>query len=695
MPNNPIATITFDSALFSGNFALYDDLHGSGTQITGFFKKGLGKHRWLPPNYSYKFVAYMKSTCENLTDNVYFQTDVTFNFLPRKKGFINEQGGMERVIKTTMFSWYWGPSVNVAIVAFENKASNVKRREDWEEISNFKHEVVDALEEPEESLEISSQYNIMQRLPSNCLEEIFESMDNDRNSLFSCALVNRRWCRASMPILWRRPFEHGYPKKFGRKLIKIYVEFLTREEKELLKTQEIRISSNVVVNGELLFEYPKYIQYFDMKNFIYAIKLCIPSKNKFEQNVHLVARMLGNLFCRHSNGFRSINYQSNNDIKFTDVTSYDGIQSLLYKLKEFNYKGFNVADNYYSSNWINLFNKLAEYAHNIQHLSIHIYKNNKQEYSGVDDAIIELIRSQRGLKSLSLTNFWSNSSILYSIIRLHANTLTCLKLEGLSDISLLIQLLISCHNLDSLELTQTMRGEYHEHEIVHSNLPNFLDLKIKKFIFNFNLNENLLIYFLKSMNRNLKTFSSTLFLTNSSIIMTLKNYNINITRLSLRISESLSDYYENLLKKLPLTYLFLDMPKYQKLSFIHIRQLARSFPHSLLELDLNFDITSKEFELLLDKSNANLVSITLRNSFENRKEYLEIMVNYAIKEIGSLREIRFLKDRNRVNFESFLADELRDVVENYCQVDTKNVLKDLRIGEIRPYIHNFNSFNLT
>ncbi|CAG8632158.1 1220_t:CDS:2 [Funneliformis caledonium] len=566
-------------------------------------------------------------------------------------------------------------------------------------IKNFKNEVVDAPEEIEESLEISSQYNVMQRLPSSCLEEIFESMDNDINALFSCAMVNRRWCRTSIPILWRRPFEHGFPKKFGRKLIKIYVEFLTREEKELLKTQEIRISSNVV-NGDLLFEYPKYIQYFDMKNFIYAIKLWIPSKNKFEQNVHFVARMLGNLFCRHSNGFKSINYQSNNDIKFTDVTSYDGIQTLLYKLKEFNYKGFNFADNYYSLNWINLFNNLATYAHNIQHLSIHIYKNNKQEFSGVDDAIIELIRSQRGLKSLSLTNFWSNSSIFYSIIRLHANSLTCLKLEGLSDITLLIQLLISCHKLDSLELTQSLRGEYHEHEIVSSNLPNCLELNIKNFLFNFNSNENLLIYLLKSMNRNLKTFSSTLYLTNSSIILILKNYNINITRLSLRISESLSDFYENLLKKLPLTYLFLDMPKYQKLSFIHIRQLARSFPPSLLELDLNFDISPKEFELLLDKSSANLVSITLRNSFENRREYLEIMVKYAIKEVGNLREIRFQKDymitsRNHINFKSLLADELKDVVENYREVDTKNILKDLRIGEIKPYIHNFNSFNLT
>src|SRR5207253_2291796 len=130
-------------------------------------------------------------------------------------------------------------------------------------------------------------------------------MDNDRNALFSCVLVNRHWCRLSIPLLWRRPFEFGYPKNFGCKLIKIYLNFLTGEEKELLKTQGILIPNN----GKSLFEYPKYIQYFDANNFIYAIRLWIFEKNKiydihvskFEQKIHLLTRLLGNLFCKYSN----------------------------------------------------------------------------------------------------------------------------------------------------------------------------------------------------------------------------------------------------------------------------------------------------------------------------------------------------------------------------------------------------------
>ncbi|RGB42807.1 hypothetical protein C1646_750554 [Rhizophagus diaphanus] len=134
IPNNETATITFDSESLSGHFILYDDLHKSGTQIKGLFERGLVRQRWLPPNYTYKFIAFMKSTCKDLTDNVFYQIDVTDSFVPRRKGLINERGGMNKMIKSTMLSWYWGPNVDIAIVAYENQAS-IKQREVWKNIS--------------------------------------------------------------------------------------------------------------------------------------------------------------------------------------------------------------------------------------------------------------------------------------------------------------------------------------------------------------------------------------------------------------------------------------------------------------------------------------------------------------------------------------------------------------------------------
>ena len=69
---------------------------------------------------------------------------------------------------------------------------------------------------------------------------------------------------------------------------------------------------------------------------------------------------------------------------------------------------------------------------------------------------------------------------------------------------------------------------------------------------------------------------------------------------------------------------------------------------------------------------------------------------------SSLREIRFQKDfLNRdcdgdVNFQRWLDDELKYVIDNYNNNDLSeeesNILKEFKISEIKPYHHNFNSY---
>ena len=44
----------------------------------------------------------------------------------------------------------------------------------------------------------------MYRLPVDCLDEIFEHLEEDKINLRSCLLVNCLWCEVSVRILWRR-----------------------------------------------------------------------------------------------------------------------------------------------------------------------------------------------------------------------------------------------------------------------------------------------------------------------------------------------------------------------------------------------------------------------------------------------------------------------------------------------------------
>src|SRR5437762_762 len=43
----------------------------------------------------------------------------------------------------------------------------------------------------------------MSQLLADCLNEIFEYLDDDEITLYSCLLVNRLWCKISVRILWR------------------------------------------------------------------------------------------------------------------------------------------------------------------------------------------------------------------------------------------------------------------------------------------------------------------------------------------------------------------------------------------------------------------------------------------------------------------------------------------------------------
>src|ERR1043165_7847661 len=47
-------------------------------------------------------------------------------------------------------------------------------------------------------------------LPTDCLNEIFEHLEEDKLSLYSCLLVNHLWCVVSVRILWRNIWNFKY-----------------------------------------------------------------------------------------------------------------------------------------------------------------------------------------------------------------------------------------------------------------------------------------------------------------------------------------------------------------------------------------------------------------------------------------------------------------------------------------------------
>src|ERR1044072_889984 len=83
------------------------------------------------------------------------------------------------------------------------------------------------------------------KLPTDCLNEIFECLENDKITLHSCLLVNRLWCEIAVGILWRDVWSFKYPinvsyreKKLSQ-ILSTLISCLPNKSKELLYKNEI------------------------------------------------------------------------------------------------------------------------------------------------------------------------------------------------------------------------------------------------------------------------------------------------------------------------------------------------------------------------------------------------------------------------------------------------------------------------
>ncbi|PKY37566.1 hypothetical protein RhiirA4_438763 [Rhizophagus irregularis] len=53
------------------------------------------------------------------------------------------------------------------------------------------------------------------QLPTDCLNEIFEYLEEDKITLRSCLLVNRLWCEIAVRILWRNVWSFQYSVNYN------------------------------------------------------------------------------------------------------------------------------------------------------------------------------------------------------------------------------------------------------------------------------------------------------------------------------------------------------------------------------------------------------------------------------------------------------------------------------------------------
>src|SRR3954454_518197 len=97
------------------------------------------------------------------------------------------------------------------------------------------------------------------QLPADCLYDIFEFLGKDKDTLYSCLLVNRLWCEVSVKILWRTIWNYN-----------TLISFLPNESKKILNKKKIIISTPT--SKPPIFDYISFIKSFSTYEIYHVTK---------------------------------------------------------------------------------------------------------------------------------------------------------------------------------------------------------------------------------------------------------------------------------------------------------------------------------------------------------------------------------------------------------------------------------------
>jgi hypothetical protein len=102
----------------------------------------------------------------------------------------------------------------------------------------------------------------MPELNKDILFLIFEELQEDSKSLFSCLMVNRLWSETVIPVLWKNPW--GYNINYYNKssLYSLIISYLPDDIKESLIRQEISLP--LILYQPLLFDYLSFCRSIDV-----------------------------------------------------------------------------------------------------------------------------------------------------------------------------------------------------------------------------------------------------------------------------------------------------------------------------------------------------------------------------------------------------------------------------------------------
>ncbi|CAG8464579.1 3724_t:CDS:2 [Paraglomus brasilianum] len=284
--------------------------------------------------------------------------------------------------------------------------------------------------------------------------------------LYSCLLVNRLWCRSTVPLLWRQPLiNNPYSRA---KVLQVYYSCLDNHQKQQLQFQEPEIP---FVDAPLpLFNYPSFLRFLDYDKLFRTMEaLCKTMSRKcFHNMLNAILQLISNNTPK-VNGFRFIvcrnNFWKPQD---NEMLKADGITQMMKRLRT-----IDIGGDIGYERQKHLLEYLAEHCRMLESIRVgggpllrpktltqFSYSITTSTTYPEENVISNLILSQTNLQSFELRDIkWTGQSIRHALtavisaVGTRKTSLRHLHFHSVNfDQCCSWQAISACENLESIEL---------------------------------------------------------------------------------------------------------------------------------------------------------------------------------------------------------------------------------------------------
>ncbi|KAG9284612.1 hypothetical protein G9A89_004654 [Geosiphon pyriformis] len=527
-------------------------------------------------------------------------------------------------------------------------------------------------------------------LALDCLDEIFQNLLDDKATLFSCALVNRAWCRLVIPTLWSSPINPGH-LRLAIPVISILLASLPEEEKLTLIGVGFPFPATLT---QPVFKYAEFIKELHsdgvelavrawiLKEFQSSMRMPVLSKNSF-----MAINAIMRLILRESRSFeRLIYWKTRKYSVIPDFSEFENVENAFSQLKQFEFGGkyiyYEHSDLENVSKALDIVNRVSR---NLKCLRVDFHNCNELR----TQLILEIIALQKGLERVELLHYPDSDTEIFSILRLHMKSLRWLQLKYVEYWFSTTQLehLEEFTNLETLVIYECTTSIDTEEALPRFEAMAQGPMKLKQIYFEcWNLNGNVLIPFVSQSSIHLKE----LIITNEcprQLLDTLAICCPNITLLAVNIDESSNPAFLNLLGCLShLKCLSIRCPRSP-----HIQaddfwiSLAYELPQSVRYIYIDIGTISNDaLSQFFEKREWPISRIGFGNAENFDDNHIKTILKFA-REKGSVQEVGFssvIAELLRITdqFTEALLVELKTVVE---------IVENIEFDQSPSYLDNF------